>query len=57
MALYKIECKQSAKKELKKLTKSVIPKLLKTVAKLREHPYPNDCQKWRGSENTYRTES
>jgi len=47
MASYQIEWKQSAKKELKKLPKSIIPKIIDVVATLADDPYP------KGSKNNY----
>jgi Cytotoxic translational repressor of toxin-antitoxin stability system len=40
MASYKIEWKQSAQKELKKLGKGVIPRILEAVEGLAENPHP-----------------
>lgn len=54
MASYRIEWKQSAKKELRKLAKTVIPKVLEVVAALVENPHPVGSRKLRGSEHTYR---
>ena len=54
MALYKIEWKQSAKKELKKLDKSIIPKIINIVEKLSENPYPSGSRKILGAKNTFR---
>jgi mRNA interferase RelE/StbE len=54
MASYRIEWKQSARKELRKLAKTVIPKILKVVAALAENPHPKGSKKLRGSEYTYR---
>ncbi|ADJ29344.1 type II toxin-antitoxin system RelE family toxin [Nitrosococcus watsonii] len=54
MASYRIEWKQSARKELRKLTKTIIPKVLEAVAALAENPYPGGSIKLRGSEHTYR---
>lgn len=39
MTSYKIEWKQSAKKELKKLDKQIIPKVLQAVESLADNPY------------------
>ncbi|AFZ51964.1 type II toxin-antitoxin system RelE family toxin [Dactylococcopsis salina] len=54
MALYKIEWKQSAKKEIKKLDKTIISKILEAVAVLAENPHPRSSKKLKGTENTYR---
>jgi mRNA interferase RelE/StbE len=54
MASYKIEWKQSAKKEIRKLDKTVIPKILEAVAVLAENPRPRGSKKLRETEHTYR---
>ena len=54
MASYRIEWKQSAKKDIRKLDKTVIPSLLEAVAILSENPYPRGSKKLRGTEHTYR---
>jgi len=54
MAYYQIEWKQSAKKELKKLPKSIIPKIIDVVATLADDPYPKGNKKLRGTDYTYR---
>jgi len=40
MASYKIEWKQSARKELKKLQKKTISRILHTIETLPDNPYP-----------------
>jgi len=52
--LYKIEWKQSAKKELKKLKKAVIPRIIKAVESLSINPHPTGSRKLQGSEHLYR---
>jgi mRNA interferase RelE/StbE len=54
MALYKIRWKNSAIKELKKLSKDAISRIIKAVEKLSETPYPDGVRKLVGSEHTYR---
>jgi len=54
MASYRVEWKLSAKKELRRLNKAAIPKILEMVAALAEDPYPVGSKKLRGSERTYR---
>jgi len=54
MASYQIEWKQSAKKELKKLPKSIIPKIIDVVATLADDPYPKGSKNLRGTNYTYR---
>jgi mRNA interferase RelE/StbE len=54
MESYKIEWKSSAQKELRKLDKTVIPRLIEAVASLANNPYPVGCCKIVGSESSYR---
>ena len=54
MESYKIEWKSSAQKELRKLDKTVIPRLIEAVAALANNPYPVGCRKIVGSESSYR---
>jgi mRNA interferase RelE/StbE len=54
MDLYKIEWKRSAKKELRKLDKATVPRILKAVELLAENPYPQGSRKLVGSRSTYR---
>ena len=54
MASYKIEWKQSAKKELKKLDKQIIPRILQAVENLAENPYSSGSKKLIGSDSIYR---
>ncbi|VEP11567.1 Addiction module toxin, RelE/StbE family [Hyella patelloides LEGE 07179] len=54
MASYKIEWKKSAKKELKKLDKQIIIRILQVVEKLATNPHPSGSKKLMGSESIYR---
>ncbi len=54
MASYKIEWKQSARKELKKLDPSAIGRLLSAVEPLADNPHPSGSKRLRGSEHTHR---
>lgn len=54
MDSYKIEWKQSAKKELRKLEKTAIPRIIKVVEDLSLDPHPVGCRKLQGSERLYR---
>ena len=54
MASYKIEWKQSAKKELKKLDKQIIPRILQAVENLANNPYSSGSKKLIGSNSIYR---
>jgi len=54
MALYNIEWKRSATKELKRLPKNAIIKALSIVEELTNEPHPNASQKLSGTDNHYR---
>jgi mRNA interferase RelE/StbE len=54
MASYKIEWKRPATKELKKLPKETISRILKAIEGLSDEPYPSGVRKLVGSEYTYR---
>lgn len=54
MASYKIKWKQSAKKELKKLDKQIIPIILQAIENLVYNPYPSGSKKLIGSDAVYR---
>lgn len=54
MELYKIQWKESAKKELKSLDKSIIKRLLKNISLLAENPRPASCKKLQGMDSFYR---
>ena len=53
MTSYKIEWKQSAKKELKKLDKQIIPRVLQAVESLADNPYSSGSKKLIGSNSNY----
>ena len=54
MACYKIQWKNSAKKELKKLERKFIPNIVNAVTALAKNPRPTNSKKLVGSEHTYR---
>ena len=54
MASYKIEWKHSAVKELRKLPKDAVVRILKAVEQLPANPYPPEVRKLIGSEHSYR---
>lgn len=54
MVSYKIEWKKSAQKELRKLEKDTILKVLDVVALLSNDPWPQGSRKLRGGLNNYR---
>ena len=54
MASYKIEWKNSAYKELQKLPRPMIPKVVAAVSDLSNDPRPQGAKKLAGSEYSYR---
>jgi len=54
MATYRIEWKPSALRELKRLDRQAIPRILEAVESLRLDPFPPGVRKIRGAEHTYR---
>lgn len=54
MTSYRIEWKQSAKKELKKLNKQIILRILQAVENLSDNPYSSSSKKLIGSDSIYR---
>ena len=54
MATYNIQWKASAKKELKKLNRLDIPKIISAVESLAHKPFPAKSKKYLGTNHTYR---
>lgn len=54
MASYLIEWKPSAAKELKRLPRDVIPRVVAAVGDLAANPFPQGNAKLKGSQFTYR---
>ena len=54
MALYNIEWKASAKKELRKIDKQQIPKIIEAVENLASDPHPSNHKKLLGTEHNFR---
>jgi len=54
MALYSIEWKTSAKKELRKIDKKQIPKIIEAVENLASNPHPINHKKLLGTEHNFR---
>jgi mRNA interferase RelE/StbE len=54
MDTYQIEWKRSAIKELEKLPRPMISKIVSAVGNLSSNPYPQGVRKLVGSEDTYR---
>ena len=57
MATYKIEWKASALKELKRLDRKIIPRIISVVESLANNPFPSGVRKLQGAEKTYRIRS
>ncbi len=51
---YNIRWKKSAKKELLKIDKSIIPLIINAVEDLKTNPFPNQCKKLTNNDFIYR---
>ena len=54
MGIYQIEWKQSALRELKRLDRQAIPRIVAAVESLSAQPLPSGVVKLQGSQRTYR---
>ncbi len=54
MSRYRIEFKQSAKKELAQLPQPIAEKVAERIKALAENPRPDGCRKLTGSARSYR---
>ena len=54
MGSYKIEWKRSATRELRKLPREAVSRILQAIEELSIDPYPTGVRKLVGSEQTYR---
>lgn len=54
MASYQIELKSSALKELERLPRQTVPRVIAAIKGLAENPYPQGVKKLAGFEHTYR---
>jgi len=54
MGIYKIEWKKSALRELKRLDRQIIPRIIEAVGLLSSNPLPEGVKKLHGGEATYR---
>ena len=54
MASYQIEVSRSAAKDLRKIDRQWIPKILTAIESLESEPRPVGCKKLAGSDRTYR---
>ena len=54
MATYQIEWKASAVRELKRVDRKIIPRIVSAVESLSTVPFPVGVRKLQGADNTYR---
>jgi len=54
MGIYQIEWKNSALRELKRLNRQVVPRIVAAVDSLSTQPLPSGVSKLQGSQRTYR---
>jgi len=54
MASYSVRWKQSAKKELRRLDRHAIPRIIAAVEALADEPHPPGSKKLRGAEHLWR---
>jgi len=54
MATYRIEWKASALREIRRLDKAIIPRIISAVGSLAKDPFTNGIRKLYGAEHTYR---
>ena len=54
MASYQIKIKPSASKELERLPRTTIPKIVTAIKELAENPFPQGVKKLTGFDRTYR---
>jgi mRNA interferase RelE/StbE len=54
MGTYRIEWKKPALRELKRLDRQVVPRLITAVESLAVNPLPDGVRKLQGSQRTYR---
>lgn len=54
MEPYRIEWRKSTKKDLRRIAKGEVTKIILAVSNLAEDPHPHGCSKIQGSELAYR---
>lgn len=54
MGTYQIDWKPSALRELKRLDRQIVPRIVTTVEALLSDPFPSGVKKLHGGESTYR---
>ena len=54
MASFELVWRSSTKKDLRKLPRQEVPRILAAAQALTEEPFPHGCEKLAGAEHTYR---
>lgn len=54
MASFKLLWRSSTKKDLRKLPREEVPRILAAAEALAANPFPHGCEKLIGTEHTYR---
>jgi mRNA interferase RelE/StbE len=54
MALFKLQWRSSTKKDLRKLPRQEVLRIVAAAEALAAEPFPNGCEKLTGTEQTYR---
>jgi len=54
MATYQIEWKASALRDIKRLDREAVPRIVSAVESLAQDPFPSGVKKLQGSQSTYR---
>ena len=54
MALHRVTIKPSAERELRKLDRAVVPRIINAVQYLADQPRPLGCRKLSGADSKYR---
>lgn len=54
MDIYQIDWKKSALRELKRLDRQTIPRIISAVSALSDNPFPSGVKKLHGGESIYR---
>ncbi len=54
MAFYKIQFKQSADKDIRKIQKSFVPPIIQKINQLSTDPFPSGVKKLTNTDNIYR---
>ena len=54
MAIYRIDWKASAFRELKRLDRKIVPRIITAVEALSSNPFPSGVKRLHGGESTFR---